>query len=140
MKGALVQLGMGGLFGAVLARSGAADFDAMERMFLFEDGHLFALGAASTACAALGLFLLRRSPWASGVRMPARLVQRGSVLGGVVFGLGWGLSGTCPGTALVQLGSGQLVALATVAGIVLANWLYGVLRLERFGLPRDGCS
>lgn len=140
MKGALVQLGFGGLFGAVLARSGAADFDAMERMFLFEEGHLFALGAATTACAALGLFLLRRTRWASGVRMPARLVQRGSVLGGVIFGLGWALSGTCPGTALVQLGSGQVVALATVIGIVLANWLYAAFRLERLGLPRDGCN
>ncbi len=140
MRGALVQLGLGGLFGAALARSGAADFDAMQRMFLFEDAHLLLLAAATTATAALGLFLLRRSPWAAGVRMPRRAVQRGSVLGGVIFGLGWAISGTCPGTALVQLGSGHVVALATITGMLLANRLYPALRLERFGAPRDGCA
>ena len=139
MRGALLQLGFGGLFGAVLARNGAADFDTMERMFLFEDWHLFAVAAVSTVSAALGLFLLRRSPWRSGVRTPGRPIQRGSVLGGLLFGVGWGLSGTCPGTALAQLGSGQLVAMMTISGIVTGSWLYSKLGMGRFGFPRDGC-
>jgi uncharacterized membrane protein YedE/YeeE len=140
VRGALLQLGFGGLFGAVLARNGAADFDTMERMFLFEDSHLFAVAAVSTASAALGLFLLRRSPWFSGVRTPVRPLQRGSVLGGLVFGVGWGVSGTCPGTALAQLGSGHLVALITIFGIVTGTWLYSKMGLSRFGFPRDGCK
>jgi uncharacterized membrane protein YedE/YeeE len=120
--------------------TGTADFGAMDRMFRLEESHLFALGAASTAGAALGLFLLRRAAWGSGVRMPRRPVQRGSVLGGIIFGIGWGLSGTCPGTALVQLGGGHIIALTTIAGILLGNRLYAAIHPERFGLPRDGCS
>jgi len=139
MKGVCIQLGFGALFGAVLARSGAADFDAMERMFLLEDFHLLTLGFATVASAALGLFLLRRSPWASGVSMPSRPIQRGSIVGGLVFGLGWGLSGTCPGTALVQLGSGQVVALVTIIGILIGNWSYARLGIDRLGASTDGC-
>jgi hypothetical protein len=140
MRGAVLQIGFGGLFGAVLAKNGAADFDTMERMFLFEDWHLFAVAAMSIASAALGLFLLRRSPWFSGVRTAGRPLQRGSVLGGVLFGVGWGLSGTCPGTALAQLGSGQLVATVTIVGIVTGTWLYAKMGMSRFGFPRDGCK
>ena len=69
----------------------------------------------------------------------AQRAARGD-LGTLRVGIGWGLSGTCPGTALVQLGGGHIIALTTIAGILLGNWLYASLRPERFGLPRDGCS
>jgi uncharacterized protein len=138
--GALFQLGFGCLFGVVLARSGAADFDAMLRMFLFEEAHLFALAGATTVFSALGLGLLLRSRWATGIRALPRTIHRGSVIGGVLFGVGWGLSGTCPGTALAQLGSGYLVAAFTVFGIVIGNWLFERADVRRFGISRDNCS
>src|SRR5262245_15436226 len=116
-----VQLGLGALFGAALLRTGAADFDAMSRMFLFQERHLFVLAALTTAVAALGLFWLKRSPLGEGVRFVARPIQRGSVVGGVLFGLGWGLSGSCPGTVLAQLGSGHAVAAITLLGVLLGN-------------------
>jgi uncharacterized protein len=138
--GALIQLGFGCVFGIVLANTGAADFDAMVRMFLFEEAHLFALAAGSTVVSALGLALLLRSPLAAGIRALPRTVHRGNVMGGWLFGVGWGLSGSCPGTALVQLGSGHVVAAFTIAGIVLGNWLFERVGSERFGVERDSCN
>jgi uncharacterized membrane protein YedE/YeeE len=134
------QLGLGALFGAALLRSGAADFDAMVRMFLFQDAHLFALAGATTLVAYLGLILLLRSRHGSGVQALSRPIHRGSVLGGVLFGVGWGLSGTCPGTALAQLGSGRVIAVATVLGIVLGNWLFERFASRYFGPATDSCG
>jgi uncharacterized membrane protein YedE/YeeE len=134
------QLGLGALFGAALLQSGAADFDAMVRMFLFQDAHLFALAGATTLVSCLGLLLLLRSRHGRGVQVPPRPIRRGSVLGGVLFGLGWGLSGTCPGTALAQLGSGRVIALATVLGIVLGNWLFERFASRYFGTATDSCG
>jgi uncharacterized membrane protein YedE/YeeE len=68
------------------------------------------------------------------------MVHRGNVFGGLLFGLGWGLSGSCPGTALVQLGSGQVIAAFTIAGIVLGNWLFERVGGARFGIERDSCN
>jgi uncharacterized protein len=138
--GALIQLAFGALFGLALATSGAADFDTMVKMFRFEEVHLFALAGATTVVASLGLFFLLRSSWGPGIRVLPRLVHRGSILGGVVFGVGWGLSGTCPGTALAQLGSGHVVALFTAAGILLGNWLFERLDTGRLGISRDSCN
>jgi hypothetical protein len=50
-------------------------------------------------------------------------MKPGLVLGGLMFGAAWALSGTCPGTALAQLGEGKFAALATVAGIALSSAL-----------------
>jgi uncharacterized membrane protein YedE/YeeE len=137
---ALVQLGFGVAFGVALTRSGAADFDAMERMFLFEEAHLFLLGAATTLVAIVGLRFALRSRWSAGVRSAPRPLHRGSVPGGILFGLGWGLSGTCPGTAIAQFGSGHLIAGFTLGGILLGNWLFERFVSGKFGLTRESCE
>jgi hypothetical protein len=54
--------------------------------------------------------------------------------GRLVFGVGWALSGACPGTALAQLGEGKLYALATVARHPLGTWLRDAPRFA--GSPR----
>lgn len=138
--GALLQLGLGALFGIALFTSGAADFDAMLRMFHFEEVHLFALAAVTTLVAWLGLGALSRSRAGEGVRMLARPVHAGSISGGVVFGVGWGLSGSCPGTALAQLGSGHVISLVTVGGVLLGNWIFERWLSGRFGLTKNSCN
>jgi len=138
--GALVQLGLGTLFGVVLASSGAADFDAMVRMFRFEEGHLFLMAIVTTLISSVGLLALLRSPLGDGVRAFSRQLHPGSVPGGVLFGVGWGLSGSCPGTVLVQIGSGHVIAVLTLAGILLGNWSFERFLAGRFGLTRDSCS
>lgn len=137
---AVVQLALGALFGMVLTGTGAADFDAMVRMFMFDEAHLFLLAAMTTLAGAVGIALLLRSPLGEGVRALPRRVHRGSVLGGVIFGVGWGLSGSCPGTALAQIGSGHTVALFTAAGVLLGNVLFERVIAGRLGLSRDACN
>ncbi|HEY3500983.1 MAG TPA: DUF6691 family protein [Polyangiaceae bacterium] len=138
--GALLQLGLGALFGIALFTSGASDFDAMLRMFHFQEAHLFALAAMTTCVAWLGLRLLLRSPAGEGVRAMARPIHRGSVAGGVVFGVGWGLSGSCPGTVLAQLGAGHVIALVTAGGVLLGNWIFERWFSGRYGLAKNSCN
>jgi uncharacterized membrane protein YedE/YeeE len=109
-------------------------------MFMFDEAHLFLLAAMTTAVAALGIAVLLRSPLGEGVRAMPRRIHRGSVLGGIIFGVGWGLSGSCPGTALAQIGSGHTVALVTAAGVLLGNGLFERVISGKFGLSRDACN
>ncbi|HTP49445.1 MAG TPA: YeeE/YedE thiosulfate transporter family protein, partial [Anaeromyxobacteraceae bacterium] len=50
-------------------------------------------------------------------------IHKGTVAGGLLFGLGWGLTGGCPSIAVVQLGEGRLAAGASVAGVLVGTWL-----------------
>ena len=52
--------------------------------------------------------------------------KKSLIPGSLLFGIGWGLAGACPGTALTMLGEGKLGALFTIAGIVLGTYFYGL--------------
>jgi hypothetical protein len=62
----------------------------------------------------------------------ASAIDRRLVLGAVVFGIGWGLAGFCPGPALVALGAGKLKALVFVAAM-----LAGMLGFELMERTRE---
>ncbi|MCC6806383.1 MAG: YeeE/YedE family protein [Deltaproteobacteria bacterium] len=136
---ALLHLTLGLLFGFVLVNNGAADYDSMQRMFAFEEFRLFGTAIVTTSLTALGLAWLRRSRVAATVSFSRKPVRRGTVVGACVFGVGWGVSGTCPGTALVQLGSGHFIALATIAGIVVGQRLFDALNRRYWHIGDNAC-
>lgn len=120
------------LFGFVLSRASVTDYDVIAAMFRLADFHLFGVIGSAIATAALGLWLLRRAgnTTISGAPIELRRKpwQRGAIWGGLLLGAGWALSGACPGTSLVQIGEGKMVALFTVAGILIGTYAYGWVR------------
>jgi uncharacterized protein len=126
---ALVYTLFGILFGFVLSRARVTDYDVIAAMFRLADVHLFGVIGSAIATAALGFWLLRRTGNTTLRGTPIELRRKpwqpGAIWGGVLLGAGWALSGACPGTSLVQLGEGKIVALVTVAGIFLGTYLYG---------------
>lgn len=124
--------GFGALFGFVLSRGRVSDYDTIAGMFQLSDLHLFGVIGAAIATAGLGLWLIRRAGNRTITGAPVELRRRpwqpGAFLGGLVLGAGWALSGACPGTSLVQVGEGKLLAVFTVGGIFLGTYLFGLLR------------
>ncbi len=131
----------GTAFGFVLSRSGAADYDMIEGMFLFDRFQLYGILAIAVAVTAPGLWWLRRhgrSAFGQPLALRAKPRHPGNVVGGFLFGVGWAITGMCPGPVLVNLGEGKVYALAAVAGVLVGTSLFGVLyaRLQRpLGLP-----
>ena len=59
---------------------------------------------------------------------PRRLpLSRRVIIGAVIFGVGWGLSGQCPGSALASLGTGNLPILAGIAAMFVGAYIRGLL-------------
>jgi hypothetical protein len=117
------------LFGYFLSKSQATDYDAMMDMFRFKSTQLWGVIGMAIFIVSAGLLLLQwlRKPTASGKPLdwkPMNFIPE-RILGALVFGVGWALTGVCPGTALVQLGEGKVMAIATVLGISVGTWLYG---------------
>jgi uncharacterized membrane protein YedE/YeeE len=126
-KRTLALFAMGALLGASLSRMGFSSWDEVHAMFTFADLRLFLTFLTGVALLGVALAIVKRTSKPS---WPPRPILRGTLAGGVIFGLGWALSGACPGVAVVQLGEGKLYALFTLAGIFAGNWAYGAL-LER---------
>ncbi len=125
--GALI-FGLAVFFGFVLSRSGAADYEFVQGMFLLENPQLYGIIGAAVAVTAPGLWLLRRfGKTASGqpLQIPRKPLHRGNWIGGALFGVGWSITGMCPGPVLVNIGEGKLYAIAALAGVVCGTWLLG---------------
>lgn len=147
MKPAIEQLFFvlaGTVFGLVLSRAGATDYNFIQAMFLGEDFQLYGIIGTAIAVTLPGLWLIKRyGRTATGqpIKVSPKPVHRGNLVGGVIFGVGWAMTGMCPGPVLVNIGEGKLYALAAFAGVLVGAGLVGVLypRLQRLmGLPPIG--
>lgn len=126
----LLYLGLGTAFGYVLYRCGATDYDTVQGMFLLRDFQLWGVIATAVAITAPGLWLLRRHGRTAGgtpLEVKAKPRNRGTWVGGAIFGVGWSITGMCPGPIFVNLGAGKLHAIAALAGALigaalLARW------------------
>jgi uncharacterized membrane protein YedE/YeeE len=137
----LLYLLLGTAFGFVLSRSGAADYNFIQRMFLLEDIQLYGIIGTAVVLTAPGLWLLQHhGRTLQGQRLidDRKPLHRGNVVGGLLFGIGWSLAGMCPGPILVNIGEGKLYALAALAGALVGTGVLGSLygRLQAMlGLP-----
>lgn len=136
-----LYVAFGTAFGFVLSRSGAADYDQIQDMFLLRSFQLYGIIGTAVAVTAPGLWWLkRRGRTLGGQPLVVKPKPRhpGNVVGGALFGIGWSLTGMCPGPILVNIGEGKLYALAALAGVLVGATLFGAL-YERLtgplGLP-----
>ncbi|MFC6838088.1 DUF6691 family protein [Halomarina ordinaria] len=125
---------LGGLvFGFGLALSGMAKPEIVLDFLQFEDlGLLFVMGGAAVV-SALTFFgatrFLDRAPLTGrGYTRRLKTMDRNVPIGGVVFGVGWGLSGICPGAAYASVGIGNLTILWAIAGMFLGAYVQGFAR------------
>jgi uncharacterized protein len=129
------------LFGFVLSRIGATDYDAIAGMFRLTDLHLMGVIGGAVGLSGLGFWLIRRRAIRSLDGGPIELMKKPMTrwlpLGAVMFGVGWALTGTCPGTALAQLGEGRFAALATIAGILLGSYIVETRLRPRTSAPPE---
>ncbi len=128
---------LGLLLGFVLSRIGFSSWDEVHRMFTFTDLRMFLSFAVGVVLLGLSWVLIAR---ASGATWSPRRLHQGTIVGGILFGAGWALSGACPGIALVQIGEGQLGAIATLGGILVGNWIYAAAHERWLRWPTEGCA
>ena len=132
----LVYIVLGAAFGFVLSRSGAADYNYIQAMFLFEHIQLYGIIGTAVVVGVPGIWLLkRRGRTITGAPLVVqpKPLHAGNAVGGVLFGVGWSITGVCPGPMLVNIGEGKLYALAALAGGLVGAAILGALypRLQR---------
>lgn len=139
---ALFHALLGVAFGWVLSRSGAADYDYIQAMFRFQSFQLYGIIGVAVLVTAPGLLLLKRRArtlLGAPLQVPSKPIHRGNLIGGALFGIGWSITGMCPGPIVVNVGEGKLYALAALLGALLGSSLFAINypRLQRrLGLPK----
>lgn len=124
---------VGIVFGIVLVKSEAVSWYRIYEMFRFESFHMY--GIIGTAVGT-GIILLLISKQFKLKNMEGSLMnvppkERGLtryILGGVIFGLGWALSGACPGPMYILVGTGVFTMLIVILSAILGTYVYGVIK------------
>lgn len=129
MRARAAGLGVGLVFGVVLAWSGMTSPNVIRQALLFEHSYLFLFFASAVLVAAVGLALLRRiQPRALLVDVRVSWTKerpvRRQIVGALVFGLGWGVADACPGPIATQVGQGIIWGLFTMLGVVIGVYLF----------------
>lgn len=124
----------GMMFGFVMVKSEAASWYRIMEMFYFQSFHMFGIMGSAIATGLVGVLLLKRFGSKSAldgstIEVPSKEPGRWNyILGGLIFGLGWGIIGLCPGPIFALVGMGSIGALAALAGALHGTWLYGVVK------------
>ncbi len=128
----------GAAFGFILSRAGATTYDFYAKLFLFENLQLLWVIATAAAVGAIGVAILKKLQTrdvfnGQSISFKGKPYKSSLVPGSLLFGMGWGLAGACPGTALAMMGEGKLGAIFTLAGIFLGTYLYGLRQSKAQG-------
>jgi uncharacterized membrane protein YedE/YeeE len=130
--GNLKFLFFGAYFGIVLTKAQVISAYKIRAMFLFREPDLYLIIGSAVAVGALSVFLIKRFHPATiagePLVIPGKALNKGTLIGGFLFGLGWFITGTCPGPIYAQIGSGEFFAFFTLAGALLGVWLFALLK------------
>lgn len=126
---------MGVFLGVVFTRAEVVSWFRIQEMFRFQSFHMYGIIGSAVAVGAISVWAIRRFDTRSFVGRPMEVDRERFPspgyqfwIGGIAFGLGWGLLGACPGPIYVLIGNGVTVMVAALISALLGVWTYGSLR------------
>jgi uncharacterized protein len=130
----LVYLILGVAFGIVLTKSEVLSWFRIQGMFRFQSFRMYGIIGTAVVTAAISVALIKRlglkSVSGEVISLPPKQLGSGIryAVGGTIFGVGWALTGACPGPLFALIGNGVSVMLVAILSALLGTWVYGLLR------------
>jgi uncharacterized membrane protein YedE/YeeE len=123
---------IGAFFGLVLTKAEVVTWHKIRAMFYFQEPDLYLIIGSAVATAALLVALAKRfvprTPFGEPVKTVEKPLHKGVFYGGFLFGLGWFITGTCPGPVYAQLGGGEFFAVFTLIGALAGVYVFAALK------------
>ncbi len=124
---------IGMLFGIVMTKSEAISWYRIQEMFRFQAFHMYGIIGTALAVGVVMTQWLKSKNIKSVDGQPIQLKDKDKsvvryLFGGIIFGLGWALSGACPGPMYTLVGNGYTTVIILILSAVLGTFVYGLLR------------
>ncbi len=125
-------LAMGILFGIILTKAEVISWFRIQEMFRLQSFHMFGVIGSAIVTGALSVFIIKK--WkiktihGESIELPQKDFNKGQIFGGLLFGMGWAMTGACPGPLFAQIGTGASVVIVTLFSAIVGTWVYGMIR------------
>lgn len=119
-------------FGIVLIKAQVISWFRIQEMFQLTSFHMYGVIGTAVVTGIISLQLIKRFniKTISGdpISVTPKTFNKGQIFGGLIFGLGWAITGACPGPLFAQIGIGFTVVVITLLSAIAGTWVYGALK------------
>ena len=123
---------LGTLFGIIITKSEVISWFRIQEMFRFQSFHMYGVIGSAVITGLIGIQLLKRlnvkSTSGEPIQYPKKEFSNGTWIGGSMFGMGWALTGACPGPMFALMGSGIFAISVVILSALAGTWVYGFLK------------
>ncbi len=124
---------VGTVFGITLAKAEVISWYRIYEMFRFQSFHMYGVIGSAVILGIIFVQLIKRRHMKSidGNEItinPKNVSVPRYLIGGIIFGLGWAMTGACPGPMFILIGNGVTVIIAMLASAIVGTYVYGLLR------------
>lgn len=122
----------GSLLGIIFVKAEIVSWFRIQEMFRFESFHMYGIIGSAVVVGIISVWTIKKFKikTLSGeeVRFHPKAFHKGQIFGGFIFGLGWAMTGACPGPLFTQIGTGAAVVIVTLLSAILGTWVYGFFK------------
>ena len=124
---------LGVLFGVVMAKSEAFSWFRIQEMFRFQAFRMYGIIGTAVTLGVIGVAVIKKYKMRDISGNPINFYPKEKsvlryLIGGIIFGLGWALSGACPGPMVVNIGYGYLSMIVVFVFAIVGTYLYGIIK------------
>jgi uncharacterized protein len=125
-------LAVGVMFGIVFVKAEIISWFRIQEMFRLESFHMYGVIGSAVVVGAISVWIIKKfnvkTIDGEEITFHPKTFNKGQIFGGLTFGLGWAITGACPGPLYAQVGTGATVILVTVLAAIAGTWVYGKFR------------
>ncbi len=123
---------VGVIFGIVFVKAEIISWFRIQEMFQLTSFFMYGVIGTAVAVGALSVFIVKKlklkSIYGEDITFEDKEYNKGQIIGAMIFGIGWAITGACPGPLFAQLGSGYSVIIITILSAIAGTWVYGKYR------------
>jgi uncharacterized membrane protein YedE/YeeE len=128
----LKYLIVGLLFGIIFVKAEVVSWFRIQEMFRLQSFHMYGIIGSAIAVGMLSIALIKKfnvkTIYGEPIVFHPKTFNKGQIYGGLLFGLGWAITGACPGPLFAQIGTGASVVGVTLLSAIAGTWVYGLIR------------
>jgi len=123
---------VGVMFGIVFVKAEIVSWFRIQEMFRLQSFHMYGVIGSAVMVGAISVWLIKKfnikTIDGEVIIFHPKTFNKGQIIGGLMFGLGWGITGACPGPLFAQIGAGATAIVVTLLSAIAGTWVYGLLR------------